>query len=142
MSESPPEASPSILTSTKNALGLLEDDTSFDPELIMHINSVLSTFNQLGVGPDVGYAITNKEDTWADFLGTELRYNDAKQLVFYMVRMAFDPPGVGYVITAYEKVIEEMKYRLATTRDEIVRPYVAPEEEFPDELVILDGGGP
>lgn len=124
----------SILTSTKAALGLLEEDTSFDAELVMHINSVISTFNQLGLGPDEGYAITDKEQTWTDFLGDELRYNDAKQLTFYMVKMAFDPPGVGYVITAYEKVIEEMKYRLATTRDEITRPPEPDPEPDPEDI--------
>lgn len=134
----------SILTSTKAALGLLEEDTSFDLELVMHINATLSLFNQLGLGPDNGYAIVDKDQTWDDFLGNELRYNDAKQLMFYKVKMAFDPPGVGYVITAYEKVIEEMTQRVAITRDEIENPLPPPEVVDPldvGEEFILDGGG-
>lgn len=135
----------SILTTTKAALGLLEDDTNFDAELIMHINSVLSTFNQLGLGPDNGYAIANKEQNWADFLGNELRYNDAKSLLFMKVKMIFDPPSVGYVVTAYEKIIEETMQRLAITRDEIDHPLPDPPLVDPDEDIgmeyILSGGG-
>jgi hypothetical protein len=137
----------SILTSTKAALGLLEDDTNFDAELIMHINSVLSTYNQLGLGPLEGYAITDKTQTWTAFLGSELRYNDAKSLLYLRVKMLFDPPTVGYVVTSYEKVIEEMTWRLNIAREEIDHP--APvlviddeDEDIGGEFVILDGGGP
>lgn len=134
----------SILTSTKAALGLLDEDTSFDLELVMHINSALSMFNQLGLGPDNGYAIIDKDQIWDDFLGNELRYNDARSLLFLKVKMLFDPPTVGYVVTAYEKVIEEMTQRLAITRDEIENPLPPPEVVDPldvGEEFILDGGG-
>ena len=38
-----PIESPSILTNVKKILGVAEDDTSFDPELITLINGVLSS---------------------------------------------------------------------------------------------------
>ena len=47
----------SILTSIKKLLGIAEDDTSFDPDIIMHINSVFMVLRQLGVGPPEGFAI-------------------------------------------------------------------------------------
>lgn len=134
----------SILTTLKASLGLTEDDTNFDPELIMHTNSVLSTFNQLGLGPDEGYAITDKDQTWEDFLGNELRYNDAKSLLYLRVRMLFDPPTVGYVVTAYEKLIDEAVWRLNVSREEIVHPPVPDIVVEPGDIgeeFILDGGG-
>ena len=135
----------SILNTLKASLGLTEDDTNFDVELVMHVNSVLSFFNQLGLGPDEGYAITDANDTWEDFMGTELRYNDAKQLMYYKVRMAFDAPTVGYVVTAYEKMIEEATQRLSITREELTYPAPPPVSVDPsdvgEEFIILDGGG-
>jgi hypothetical protein len=131
----------SILTTTKAALDLETGNTSFDGDLIMHINSVLAEFNQLGIGPDVGYAITSADETWDDFLGSDLRYNQAKSLLFLKVKMLFDPPTIGYVLTAMEKVIDQAVWRLNVAREEIVHPVVS-DETYPDELVILDGGSP
>ena len=44
----------SILTSVKKLLGLTEEYTAFDADLIMHINSVLMILRQMGVGPQEG----------------------------------------------------------------------------------------
>ena len=47
----------SILTSVKKLLGLTEEYTAFDADLIMHINSVLMILRQMGVGPqEIGRA--------------------------------------------------------------------------------------
>ena len=47
----------SILTSIKKLLGIAEEYEHFDPDLIMHINSVFSILTQLGVGPSEGFSI-------------------------------------------------------------------------------------
>ena len=57
----------SILDSIKELILGNSEDTSFDPSLILNINSALSIVNKLGVGPD-GYKITGKENTWDEFL--------------------------------------------------------------------------
>lgn len=45
----------SILNTIKKQLGITEDYTVFDSDLIVHINSVFLTLSQLGVGPDEGF---------------------------------------------------------------------------------------
>jgi hypothetical protein len=47
----------SILTSIKLLLGIAEEYTAFDPQIIMHINSVFTILNQLGVGPDEPFMV-------------------------------------------------------------------------------------
>lgn len=54
----------SILTSVKKALGIEEAYTHFDPDIILHINSVFSVLTQLGVGPDEGFSIEGKDAVW------------------------------------------------------------------------------
>lgn len=130
----------SILAETKGALGLDPEAVGFDPELILHINSVLSDFNQLGIGPDAGYAITGADETWEDFLGTDPRYSAAKSLAFLQVKMLFDPPQVGYVLTAYEKLIEKAEWRLNNAREEIIHPPVVEAEVLDENVIILDPG--
>lgn len=112
----------SILNDTKKALGLEADYEPFDSEIILHINSVFADLNQLGVGPDQGYFITSEEDTWDELLGEDLRYNSVKTYLYLRVRMLFDPPTLGYLVTAMEKMIEKAEWRITVAADEIKNP--------------------
>jgi hypothetical protein len=107
----------SILTSTKQALGLAEDYTAFDPDIIMHINSVFSTLNQLGIGPTLGFMIEDKEALWDTFLGSDPRLNNIKTYVYLRVRMLFDPPQTGYHTTAMQDQIKELEWRINVQRE-------------------------
>jgi hypothetical protein len=103
----------SILTSVKKAIGgIIEDDTAFDPELVMHINSSLSKLTQLGVGPVSGFQIQDSTATWTDFMGSDPRLNLVKTYVALDVRMTFDPPTVGAVAEAYKSQIAELSWRI------------------------------
>lgn len=124
---------PSILTSTKKSLGLEEDYTAFDADLVMHINSALGTLNDLGLGPVSGFTIEDKSSTWAQFMGTDPRLNPAKSYVYMRVKLLFDPPPVGYVLTAFERQIKEAEWRLAARVEDIIK-------EIP--VLVIDGGTP
>lgn len=108
----------SILDSVKQALGVPVDSTDFDSELMLHINSVLSTLNQLGVGPVEGFMITSKEPTWNEFLGGNPKLNDAKLYMVHRVKISFDPPDTSFSLDAIKEQIAELGWRLNTTREE------------------------
>lgn len=103
---------PSILNSIKKVLGLADDDTAFDTDIVMHINSVLSTLNQIGVGPEAGFAIEDAESTWSDLLGEDHRLNMVKSYVYLKVRLAFDPPGTSFAIDAISKMADQYEWRI------------------------------
>lgn len=107
----------SILNSVKKVLGITADYTAFDADIVMHINSVFSTFHQLGVGPVEGFAIEDATSTWSAFLGDDPRYNSVKTYVFLKVRMLFDPPGTSYLIQAMERQATELEWRLNIVRE-------------------------
>lgn len=109
---SPANPANSILDSTKKVLGLTSDYDVFDQDLIMHINSVFFTLNQLGVGPVGGYSITGPTETWDAFLGTDPRLNAVKSYVFLRVKMLFDPPSTSFTQTAMKEQIQEYEWRL------------------------------
>lgn len=111
--------SDSILDSTKKALGLGADYDVFDPEIIMHINSALSTLNQLGIGPELGFSISGPDETWAAFLGEDPRFNSVKTYVFLKVRYVFDPPGNSFATTAMKEQIQEHEWRLNALRENL-----------------------
>ncbi len=104
--------SDSILTSVKKALGLTDDYEAFDPDVIMHINTVFADLNQLGLGPDEGFMIEDKTTTWDAFIGDELRFNSVKTYTFLRVRLMFDPPQTSYLIESLRKQVEELGWRL------------------------------
>lgn len=107
----------SILTSVKKMLMIAEDDKTFDVDIMMHINSVFLTLNQIGVGPAEGFYIENKSDTWEDFLGEATNLEAVKSYMFLKVRLLFDPPLSSAVIEASNRMIAEFEWRLRLAVD-------------------------
>lgn len=108
----------SILTSTKKILGIAENYTVFDLDIITHINSAFSTLTQLGVGPAEGFMIEGAEEKWDDYIVNDFQYNSVKSYVFLKTRMLFDPPQTSYLITASNEQIRELEWRLNVHREE------------------------
>lgn len=108
--------SSSILNDVKHNLGLFADQTAFDKDVIIHVNSVLATLTQLGVGPIEGYQITGPENTWTEFVN-DPRLNSVMSYVFLKVKLMFDPPTTGFLTTAMERQIQELEYRINVVVD-------------------------
>lgn len=102
----------SILTEIKKLLGIEEDDTSFDKDIILDINTVFMILNQLGVGPVSGFRILDKQATWTSFLGTRIDIEGIKTYIYLKVRLMFDPPQAGPLIDAIKNQIAELEWRL------------------------------
>lgn len=102
----------SILTSIKKLLGLPEEYDVFDTDITMHINSVFSTLNQLGVGPPDGFFIEDATEQWGMFLGDNQQINSVKTYVYIKVRLLFDPPTTSFAIDSLKKQADELEWRL------------------------------
>ena len=107
----------SILTSVKKMLGITEEYEHFDQDLVMHINSIFSVLNQLGVGPKDGYAITGAEEVWSSFLPEGKKLEMAKSFMYLRVRLLFDPPTVSSVMEAMNRQASELEWRLNVAVD-------------------------
>lgn len=108
----------SILTSIKKLLGITEEYTHFDTDIMIHINSVFNTLTQIGVGPVEGFAIDGPEDEWDEFIANDpVRLNMVKTYVYLKLRLIFDPPTSSSVLTSYEKQISELEWRLNVAAD-------------------------
>ena len=110
--------SDSILTSTKKNLGISEEYTAFDPDITMHINSVFSTLNQLGIGPLDGFEIEDASTNWSDFLDGDKNLNSVKTYVYLRVRLLFDPPTTSYLVTSLQNQLEQIEWRLNVYRED------------------------
>lgn len=107
----------SILISIKKLLGISEDYTHFDTDLIIHINSVFSILNQLGVGPEKGFSITDEYAIWDDFVSNNNRLELIKSYVYLKVRLMFDPPTSSALTDAINRQISELEWRINVTVD-------------------------
>lgn len=100
----------SILTSIKKLLGITESCTDFDTDIIMHINTVLMTLNQLGVGTE-GFQIEDKNAVWSEFIDPN-KLAATKSYVYLKVKLLFDPPLNSAIIEAIKESIRELEWRL------------------------------
>lgn len=107
----------SILTSIKKLLGITEEYTHFDADIIMHINSVFMILNQLGVGPAEGFYIEDKTSTWDEYLSDPAQLQAVKSYVHLKVKMLFDPPSNGTVMNSVTQMINEFEWRLNVAVD-------------------------
>lgn len=102
----------SILGTIKQMLGLTNELTAFDEELIVHINSVFTILNQLDVGSDDGFMITGYDETWGDLTDQVTIATMVKEFIYLKVRMIFDPPASSVVSEAYNQRIAELEWRM------------------------------
>lgn len=111
--------SESILLSVKKMLGLDKDYDVFDPELIIHINTVFGTLHQLGVGPEDQFRITGDSEVWSDFTTEGEQTDEVKSYVYLRVRLLFDPPSSSFVLSSLQEQAKELEWRLNVKADEI-----------------------
>lgn len=109
----------SILTSIKKMLGIAEEYTHFDADLIMHINSVLSILTQIGVGSSEGFSIKDENDVWEDFITEDSKLELVKSYTYMKVKILFDPPLISSVIESMNRMISELEWRIQVAADPV-----------------------
>jgi hypothetical protein len=135
----------SILNNTKKILGIGINDTSFDLDVILHINSAFSILTQMGVGLPEGFSIEDEVPMWSDFIFGFPEFipylSLVKTCVYLRVRLAFDTPQMGYLVKALEEQIAEHEKRLSNAREgtQWVDPF-GPVPIIDPTSKILDGG--
>lgn len=107
----------SILTSVKKLLGIAEDYTEFDVDIVLHINTVFMTLSQLGIGPEGGFFINDKNSTWDTYTSNKEYSEAVKSYIALKVRLLFDPPQNSNMSTVIEKQIQELEWRLLTSKE-------------------------
>lgn len=102
----------SILNTIKKMLGLDSSYTAFDNDLIIFINGVFMTLNQIGIGPTGGFFIEGSNAVWSDFLGETSTLEAVKTYIFLKVKLMFDPPTTSAVLDSMYRQAEEQESRL------------------------------
>lgn len=104
----------SILDTIKKLLDISLDDDSFDNDIIIHINSAIDTLRQLGVGPKIGFRITDKSSNWNDYIEEESFRPNIIDYIYVSVKLIFDPPLSSFVLESLSRKKDELEFRLLT----------------------------
>lgn len=101
-----------ILNSIKKLLGIPEDYTAFDQDIMIHINSVFMILSELGVGPSNGYSLKDGTEKWGDFISDDENLEGIKTYVYMKVKTIFDPPLNSAVLASMKELISEFEWRI------------------------------
>lgn len=106
----------SILQSIKKLLGLGDGYDVFDQDIIMHINTIFSNMNQMGIGPKEGFMIEDDKSTWDEYIKDQkILLQNIITYVYLKVRLIFDPPANGNLLESINKTANELEYRIYIT---------------------------
>ena len=103
----------SILDSVKKLLsGIPAENADFDKDIIYAINSWFTTLMQLGVGPENGFGITGKNETWGQFSQDPVVIRWASEYIATKTRITFDPPQSSSALECLKELASEYEWRI------------------------------
>lgn len=109
--------SDSILESVKKLINA-EGDEYFDTDIIIHINTIFSVLQQMGVGPEEGFSIDDKTSTWDEFTEDEPLFNMVKSYMAIRVKLLFDIASANsYYINQLQAQADELEWRIKTAAE-------------------------
>lgn len=104
----------SILKSIRKLIGPEDDYTHFDPDITIHINSAINRLYQLGVESAENFRVTSEDETWGDLFGSDDEVIDmCKTLIYYKVKMGFDPPTSSIASEAFKTEIDKQEWLIS-----------------------------
>ena len=107
----------SILKTIRSMLDMEPDETAYNNDILVHINSAIMTLTQLGVGPKDGFNVADENATWTDFIGDSKLLEGVKQYIYIKTQIAFDPPTSSFVTEALRTMATEIEFRLNVQAD-------------------------
>ena len=108
----------SIFSSVKKVVGLLGDDGSFDEDVLLHINSVVSTLRQLGLSIPADFYVRDDVQTWQNLLGEFRDLDLVKSYMVMKVRLMFDPPSSSFGLASMKEMVTELEWRINVLTDQ------------------------
>lgn len=106
----------SILDHVRVAVGVSEEDTAFDNDLMIYINGALGSLTQQGAG-NLDFIVKDNTEKWADYL-PEDQYkspilNLVQEYVVLHTKILFDPPPPK-TQEFMERKLQENEWRIQT----------------------------
>ena len=108
----------SIIEDIRQSMGLSKDSVDFDTELMMHINSSISTLRQNGIGKAT--MVSDDTTTWGDLKDPEQDNEHFQMVPLYITmntKFIFDPPPPS-AVEFHSQHIDQLLWRLKVAYEE------------------------
>ena len=105
-----------VLQTIKKVLGIANEDSSFDHDIILYINSTIGILHQLGVSEDITDVIIDQDTIWTELFGERDDLEIVKTYIGFRVKSMFDPPTNSAAIEALNRIISEFEWRINNMR--------------------------
>ena len=105
-----------VLETIKKVLGIAIEDSSFDHDIILYINSTIGILHQLGVSEDMTDIIVDRDTSWMEIFGERDDLEIVKTYIGFRVKSMFDPPTNSAAIEALNRIISEFEWRINNMR--------------------------
>lgn len=116
-----------ILETVRKLVGAGDSESPYDQDLLIHINSTLSTLNQIGAGPTEGF-IADSTSQWTEFIPADSKKLEMiKSYVCLKVRLVFDPPASSSAQEAMNRTVDQYEWRIQLEVD-------------PEPVIPIEGG--
>lgn len=101
-----------ILNTIKKMIGLDASYIAYDIDILININSVISTLYQMGVVDADPYVVVDQNTEWDDLDLEDNVLQMVKEYIYFKVKNVFDPPASNAIMQSYENKIKELEYRM------------------------------
>lgn len=101
-----------ILDTIKKMLGIPPADTSFDADILVHINTANMVAGQLGIKECEDKPYIQDLDTWDDLTLGNQNLECLKAYFYISTRLDFDPPSSSILMDALKTRKSEFEWRL------------------------------
>ena len=105
-----------VLQTIKKVLGIANEDSSFDQDLILYTNSAIGILHQLGVSEDIADMIIDQDTSWTELFGETDDLEIVKTYIGFRVKSMFDPPTNSAAIESLNRIIGEFEWRINNMR--------------------------
>jgi hypothetical protein len=100
-----------ILGDVVDASSVPTDEDFFNKELLVWINSAVSTMSTLGV-TEFDNLVVRMNTDWPSFSGNETLLGLCQAYVAAKVKLAFDPPSIGALNQTLREHVRELEGRI------------------------------
>lgn len=108
----------SILDTVKTFVGVDKDETVFDKELILEINSIFLELFQNGIDELKAFCVSDEKEKWSDINITPLIVLlDVKIYICIKVNILFDKSMSSSLVDNYNKIANEALWRINAEKE-------------------------
>jgi hypothetical protein len=107
----------SILSDVKQYCGIEPEDTYWDTQIVLFINTAFATLSQVIADSPNHFMISDDSAEWTDYLSDTQQIEWVKMNVCASVHKMFDPPTNSAHMEAINDIIAETQWRVFLDAD-------------------------